>query len=149
MSPRGDVYVYQPKKNGSVKVSYHASGQRHLQIPGEPRMFIRQLTAPAWLQREERLWSKSFENFARLLPARAVTDGMEIEVALPKEEPGGVVWLGQVAIGSPSQQQGQTPGLKTTVVFQLALPMPEVGPRAPFLLFRMVRIDGAPGQAEP
>ena len=61
-----DVYVFQPRKGGSVKVSYHESGQRHLKIGSGPAMFVMHSSRPEWIRTEERLWSKSFENFASL-----------------------------------------------------------------------------------
>jgi hypothetical protein len=61
-----DVYVMQPRKGGSVKVSYHQSGQRHLKHGNGRAMFVLQLDRPEWIQKEEPCWESSFENFAHL-----------------------------------------------------------------------------------
>src|SRR5437879_4087930 len=64
-----DVYIYQPRRGSSVKVSYHASGQKHVKIgKSDPVIAPMHLDPPLLLVTEETPWSQSVENFSTLLP---------------------------------------------------------------------------------
>src|SRR5262245_16443611 len=78
-----NVYVFQPRKGGSAKVSYHESGQRHLKIGSSPAMFVRHSTQPEWIRTEEKLWSQSFENFTSLLPYSEEASDAVCDIELP------------------------------------------------------------------
>jgi hypothetical protein len=63
-----EVYAFRPLKGGPVKISFHASGQRHIQIGKGKHQLVRHDLPPYMLNGEESLFTTSFENFARLLP---------------------------------------------------------------------------------
>ena len=44
-----DVYAFQPRKDGSIHVSYHESGERHLKHEGGRALYTLQLDRPEWI----------------------------------------------------------------------------------------------------
>jgi hypothetical protein len=101
-----NVYVFQPRKGGSVKVSYHESGQKHLKIGNGQALFIMHLERPEWIRAEEPVWSQSFENFSQLLRYDGEWADEIFEFALPSSEDG-VSFL-QVSIGRFFDPEGWT-----------------------------------------
>jgi len=100
-----DVYVFQPRKGQSVKISYHESGQRHLKIGNAPAMFVRQEGHPGYIREERRLWSKSFENFSKLL----MYEGQPADDLLRLELPSlscDRLHLAEISIGNDFSPQG-------------------------------------------
>ena len=63
-----DVYAFRPLKGGPVKISFHASGQRHVQIGKGKHQLVRHDLPPHLLNEEEGLFTTSFDNFDNLLP---------------------------------------------------------------------------------
>jgi hypothetical protein len=78
-----DAYVFQPPKKKRPKVSYHASGQTHVKVGKSGAMLRRFNAPPASLAGEENIWSKSFENFATLLPWTNEPANDILEIKLP------------------------------------------------------------------
>src|SRR5207249_1812130 len=83
VDPNDNVYVFQPRKGGSVKVSYHESGEKHVKIGCSPAMFVMHLERPEWIRTEEAVWAQSFENFTALLPHDGKSADALFEVELP------------------------------------------------------------------
>ena len=102
-----NVYVFQPRKGGSVKVSYHESGRRHLKIGNSPAMFAMHTTRPEWVYAEEKLWSDSFEKFASLLPYEGARADFVHEIELPDLEEDRPTFA-QVSIGRFFDPEGWT-----------------------------------------
>jgi len=46
-------------------------------------MFVMQRDRPGWIRREEHIWSKSFENFAALLPYEGQPADAVFDIELP------------------------------------------------------------------
>jgi len=104
---KDEIYVLQPCKGGSVKISHHESGQRHMKVGNGPAMFVMQLDSPKWIRSEDSAWSQSFENFADLLlyngePADAVFD-----IELPPVSAGTIAFA-EVSIGRCFDPAGWT-----------------------------------------
>ncbi len=93
-----DVYVFQPRKGKSVKISYHESGQRHLKIGDGPAMFVQELNPLKWIKLEEHVWPKSFENFASLLPYKGQPADDIFDIDLPTAS-ANTITFGQVSVG--------------------------------------------------
>ena len=102
-----NVYVFQPRKGGSVKVSYHESGQQHLKIGNGPAMFTMHLERPEWIRSEETVWSKSFENFPQLLRYKNEWADEIFEFGLPPPSEDRLPFL-QVSIGRFFAPEGWT-----------------------------------------
>ena len=90
-----------------MKVSYHESGQRHLKIGSGPAMFVMHSSRPEWIRTEERLWSKSFENFASLLPYNGEAADAVLEIELPSAA-GDTIAFAQVSVGQFFDPEGWT-----------------------------------------
>src|SRR5262245_34276590 len=106
VSQNDDVYVLQPRKGKSVKVSYHESGQRHVKIGQGPPMFVMRLDKPEWILQEERVWSQSFENFKDLLPYRGEPANAVFEIDLPTTPHLNAITFAQVSIGQFFDPEG-------------------------------------------
>jgi hypothetical protein len=94
-----DVYIYQPKKGGPVKVSYHESGEKHVKIGRGLPIMPMHLDPTEAIITEETPWSKSFENFNDLLPyaGEPANDTFATELpALPNVDS---ITVAQIAIG--------------------------------------------------
>ena len=102
-----DVYVFQPRKGETSKISYHESGQRHLKIGRGPAMFVRHDQRPGWIRDERDIWPKSFENFATLLPYRGEPADDVLELRLPDPSSESLPFA-QVSIGRGFKQQAWT-----------------------------------------
>jgi hypothetical protein len=96
---RDNVYVFQPRKGRSAKISYHESGQRHVKIGAGPAMFVLHLNKPEWIRTSEWVWSKSFETFESLLPYRSEPADATFEVPLPPLPYTDTLALAEVRIG--------------------------------------------------
>lgn len=102
-----DVYIYQPRKGESVKVSYHQSGQQHVKIGhGGPIMAPMQLDPTEAIVTEEKPWSKSFENFADLLPYTGQPANDVFEIDLPLLPYVDTITFAQIAIGRSFDPKG-------------------------------------------
>ena len=107
VDPNDNVYVFQPRKGGSVKISYHESGQRHLKVGNGPAMFIMHSDRPGWIRAEESVWSKSFENFEQLLRYDGEQASAFYEVELPVTGAEALPFF-QVSIGRVFEPTGWT-----------------------------------------
>jgi hypothetical protein len=63
-----EVYAFRPQKGGPVKISFHASGQRHVQIGKGAHQLIRHETPRDLLSTEDGLLTTSLDNFTSLMP---------------------------------------------------------------------------------
>jgi hypothetical protein len=112
-----DVYVFQPRKGGSVKSSYHQSGQQHLKVgKGAPIMDPMQLDPPSQVLTEENPWSKSFENFANLLPYEGEKADALFEIDLPTTVE--TLPFAQISIGRSFDSKGWTVGTVSLVTLR-------------------------------
>jgi len=107
VDPNDNVYVFQPHKGGSVKVSYHESGQKHLKVRNGPAMFIMRLDRPEWIRSEQAVWAQSFENFAQLLRYDGEQADALFEFELPPLSEATLPFL-QMSIGRLFSPQGWT-----------------------------------------
>ena len=57
---KNEVYVFQPRKGGSTKVSYHASGERHVKRGNGPSLYTLRLDSPEWIESEEILLERRY-----------------------------------------------------------------------------------------
>ena len=94
-----NVYVFQPRKGGSVKVSYHESGTRHLQIGDGPRIYGMQLDAPGEIRINEDVWSHSFDNFVNLLPYNGERADELCDITLPPVDNPALLTYAEISIG--------------------------------------------------
>lgn len=121
---KNEVYVFQPRKGGSVKVSYHASGERHLKHGSGPAMFTLQLDKPEWIRSEEPCWEKSFENFASLLPycsGQPEDEVFDIDLPTPSTD---TITFAQVSIGRVFDRQAwNEDGVTLTTLQAQAFPV--------------------------
>jgi hypothetical protein len=101
-----DTYVFQPRKGESVKVSYHESGQVHLKIGNSDAMFKRFHDSPMFLQDEEEIWSKSFENFNGLLPYNGEAADNVVEIDVPPLPYTDSITFAQVIVGRNFDPKG-------------------------------------------
>ena len=93
-----DVYIYQPRRGASVKVSYHESGQQHVKIGDSGTMIpAMQLDPTSAILTEENPWSKSLENFAYLLPWKKKPASAVLDLDVPPSADG--VAVVQISIG--------------------------------------------------
>ncbi len=94
-----DVYVFQPEKGiNRAKISYHASGQRHLKLGNGPAMFVRHDDQPAWIRSEKDVFAKSLENFSTLLRYKGELADDKFDLELPSASPTTMVYI-EVSIG--------------------------------------------------
>lgn len=96
-----EVYAFRPLKGGPVKISFHASGQRHVQISKGAYQLVRQDVAPDLLTKEEGLFATSFENFASLLPYKGESFNA-VETIDLRTFPANSIPLVEVAVGNSS-----------------------------------------------
>ena len=102
-----DVYIYQPSKGQSVKVSYHESGQEHVKVgQSSPIIPPMHLDPVAAIVTEEKPWSKSFENFADLLPYKGEPANDVFEIELPPLPYVDTISFAQIAIGRAFDTSG-------------------------------------------
>jgi hypothetical protein len=105
-----DVYILQPRKGKSVKISYHESGQQHLTIgSGVPLLPPMQPDPIEAILTEEKPWSNSFENFADLLPYKRenANDVFEIDLVPLQSDPKTIPFA-QVSVGRAFDSHGWT-----------------------------------------
>lgn len=94
-----DLYVFQPNKNVSTKVSYHESGQKHVKVgSGEPIIKPLLLDPLKAIRTEESVWSKDFKNFNDLLvySGQPADDIFEIEYMAPSVDS---INFAEIAVG--------------------------------------------------
>ena len=137
-----NVYVFQPRKGGSVKISYHESGQKHLKIGSSPAMFVMQLDGPEWIRTEEPVWSKSFENFADLLPYDREPADAVFEIELPPVS-ADTIALAQVSIGRFFDPTGWTMGGVQQATLQQKVFKVPASPSQLCLCVRVLRLSQA------
>ncbi|MBI3679215.1 MAG: hypothetical protein HY235_02240 [Acidobacteria bacterium] len=117
-----DVYIYQPRKGESVKVSYHESGQKHVKIgQSGPIMPPMHLDPTEAIVTEEKPWSKSFENFANLLPYKGEAANDVFEIELPPLPYVDTITFAQIAIGRSFDPKG---GVDQVTLKQEVFPVP-------------------------
>lgn len=120
-----NVYVFQPHKGGSVKVSYHESGQKHLKIGHGTAMFVMHLDSPEWIRSEEPVWAKSFENFAELPYYDDQRGDALFEFRLPPVSEDSLSFL-QVTIGRVFDSGGWTMDeVRQTIVREKVFEVPQ------------------------
>jgi hypothetical protein len=80
--------VYQARKGGSPKISYHQSGIQHTKREGKLLVREMQLTPTAEIVTEESPWAASFVNFAALLPFKSSGSSPRAvyEINLPRSQ---------------------------------------------------------------
>ena len=79
-----NVYMFQPRKGGSAKISYHKSGQRRLKVgKGPPLAGPMFLDPPERIDTEEERFCQSFENFAKLISYSGEPADEMFEIELP------------------------------------------------------------------
>lgn len=104
-----NVYVFQPRKEENVKISYHESGQRHLKFGNGSAMFVMNLDRPEWICSEEQLWEKSSENFDALVPYNGQAPDGIFEIDLPGSSNDAITFA-QISIGKfGSPQESDRP----------------------------------------
>ena len=124
---KNDVYVFQPRKGGSTKVSYHASGERHVKRGNGPSLYTLRLDPPEWIESEESCWEQSFENFSTLLSYRdeSADDIFAIDLTAFSDD---TITLAQVSIGrffdTPSWIDD---GVRLTTLHQQVFPVTKLG----------------------
>ena len=120
-----EVYMFQPRKGGSTKISYHRSGQKHLKLGKGPSLFNPMfLDPPKWIDTEEECFHKSFENFAKLLPyeGEAADEVFEIELPPPSNTR---LTFAQVSVGRFFVPQGwKEEGVRLTTLDQRQFAIP-------------------------
>jgi hypothetical protein len=121
-----DVYIYQPRKGECVKVSYHESGQKHVKIgQSSPIMPPMHLDPTEAIVTEEKPWSKSFENFAKLLPYKGGAANDVFEIELPPLPYVDTIAFAQIAIGRSFDPKGWTmSGVDQVTLKQEVFPVP-------------------------
>ena len=134
------LYVFQPRKGGSVKVSYHESGQRHLKIGNNPAMFALHSTRPEWVYAEEQLWSKSFENFESLLPYEGALADAVHEIDLPDLEEDRITFA-EVSIGRFFDPVGWTTDQVTQATLDQKTLLVPISPSKLQLCIRVLRLS--------
>jgi hypothetical protein len=112
-----DVYAFRPLKGGPVKISFHASGQRHVQIGKGKRQVVHQNTPPHLLIDEQGLFTTSFENFAGLLPYKGETFNATETIDL-KTFPANSIPFVEVAVGNSFATTASVnePGYAETII---------------------------------
>jgi hypothetical protein len=134
-----NTYVLQPRKDENVKISYHKSGQRHLKIGKGPAMFALPLSRPEWIQRDEPVWEKSFENFSVLLPYNGQPANAIFEIELPPPYVDTITFA-QVTIGRFFNPQGWSmDGVTLTTLKQQVFKVPI----SPSQMLLCVRVSSA------
>jgi len=122
-----DVYVYQPKKGTPVKASYHKSGQKHVKLGNSaPIMPPMQLDPIDQIVTEENPWSKSFENFEKLMPYKneRADDTFDIDLAALDFED--ALSLVEIAIGrSFDPSSWNDDGVEKVTIKQKIFPVPQ------------------------
>ncbi|HZT33006.1 MAG TPA: hypothetical protein VFA33_24170 [Bryobacteraceae bacterium] len=122
-----DLYIYQPKKGDSVKVSYHESGQKHVKVgngvPIIPPMYLDPTEA---IITEEKAWSKSFENFEDLLPYSGQPANDTFTIELPPLRYVDSITFAQIAIGrSFDPNDWSLDGVDQVTTKQQVFPVPQ------------------------
>ena len=93
-----NFYALQPRKRGQPKISFHASGQRHVKIDKGEAQIVDYRLPPDLIEGEEGLFTISFENFASLRDYRAQRyDATEV-IDITQFKPGTLPFV-QVSIG--------------------------------------------------
>jgi len=134
-----DVYVMQPRKGKSVKVTYHQSGQRHLKHGNGPAMFVLQLDRPEWIQKEEPCWESSFENFAHLLAYQRERADSVYDIELPPRSTSTITFA-QVSIGRFFDHQAwKNEGVTLATLLQQVFPVP-ISPSNLSICVRVLRL---------
>jgi len=120
-----EVYIYQPRKGGSVKVSYHESGQKHVKIGKDrPIMPPMHLEPTEFIVTEEKPWSKSFENFAGLLRYEGEPDNNVVEFEVPPLPYVDITFV-EIAIGRSFDPKGWSmDGVDQVTLKQEVFPVP-------------------------
>lgn len=74
VDPKGDVYAYQPRDGGSLKHSYHASGQRHWKLGKSSKQHLTwHLDSPNSILYEDAIWTQASKTSLRFVPTLART----------------------------------------------------------------------------
>jgi hypothetical protein len=137
-----DVYIYQPKKGNSVKVSYHESGQTHVKVgPGAPITPPMQLDPTEAISTEEKPWSKSFENFNDLMPYCGEPANDTFTIELPPLPYVDSITFAQVAIGrSFDAKDWALDGVDQVTTKQQVFPVPQ-SPNGLEVCVRILRLQ--------
>ena len=136
-----NTYVFQPRKDESIKTSYHESGQRHLKIGNGPAMFVRHLDRPKWIRREQPVWEQSFENFSDLLPYNGQSADGIFEIDLPTIPYVDTITFAQVSIGRFFDPQGWSmDGVTLSTLKQQIFTVP-ISPSQMLLCVRVLRLS--------
>ena len=140
---KDNVYILQPRKETSVHVSYHESGERHLKVGDGPSLFVMHLDKPEWIRSEEPVWEKSFENFATLLPYTGQHADQIVTVPLPELPYGDCITFAQVSIGRFFEPQIlSTDGVTLITLLQETYAVP-ISPSGLHLCVRVLNLASA------
>lgn len=121
----GEVYIFQPKKGQSVKVSYHRSGQKHVKFGlGAPIMPPMLLEPTEAIVTEEEPWLKGFENFNDLLTYESQASDHVCEIECPPLPYVDTMTFAQVGIGrSFEPKEWAIDGVKHVTLKQEVFPI--------------------------
>jgi hypothetical protein len=112
-----DVYAFRPLKEGSVKIGFHASGRRHVQIGKGKHQLVRHDLPPHLLIDDEGLFTTSLDNFDNLLPC--IGEPFDVVETIDLTTfPANTILFVEIAVGRsfPSSTNVQEPEYVETIV---------------------------------
>jgi len=103
-------------------------------------MFVIHLDRPEWIRSEEKVWSKSFENFNDLLPYNEQPADAVFAIDLPTIAYVGTITFAKVSIGRFFDPEGWSiDGMKQSTLKQQMFTVP-ISPSQLLLCIRTIRL---------